>query len=195
MKMNLKILCFPLVLGLVGCDDLMHKEKDKAGNEQPVRSADHLSTDSDVKRFIFPTKSSPFLDSSIALDTVTGKLCKTYSWPDSVQLPKLPLCSDLSSPETAFVGAGKAYRGSSYSFNGKMWVKGAAALRYNEKTGNMDPNNEDQYDPLSLLSKDDKSKMKLRAEQIRAIANQFGVTYEEAWNDAKAQGYQVPPKN
>jgi hypothetical protein len=95
--------------------------------------------------------------------------------------------------QIGFVGASKAYRGSSYKFNGTKWVKGANALKYNEKTKDMDPLSEDQYDPLNLLSKEEKAKRLLTMEEIRIVANQFGVSIEEAWEDAKAQGYQVPP--
>ena len=150
---------------------------------------------SEEKRFVFPTKSSPFPESSVALDTTSGTLCKTYPWRDSGQLPKgLPLCSDLAAPQTACVGGAKSYRGSSYIFNGKKWVKGANALKYDEKTSSMEPLSEDQYDPLNLFSKEEKAKTTLKEEQIRRVADQFGVTYDEAWEDARAQGYKVPPK-
>jgi hypothetical protein len=148
------------------------------------------------KRFVFPTKSSPFPESSVALDTTSGTLCKTYPWQDGGQIPKgLPLCSDPSGARSGFEGARKAYRGSSYTFNGNKWVKGAGALKYNEKTTGMDPESDDQYDPLNLFSKEEKAKMTLKEEQIRSVAEQFGVAYDEAWEEAKAQGYRVPPKH
>ena len=149
------------------------------------------------KRFVFPTKSNPFPESSVALDTISGRLCKTYPWGDSNQVPRgLPLCSELSAlPQTSLTGAKKAYRGSTYRFNGTKWVKGAEALSYNEKTQGMDPLSEDQYDPLSLFTEEEKAKMALKEEQIRSVADQFAVTYAEAWEDAKAQGYIVPPQH
>jgi hypothetical protein len=192
------VLCLPLAFFLMGCDELIHKEieqpKTELSSPYPKQSA---STPSGEKRFVFPSKSSPFPDSSVALDTTSGSLCKTYPWEDNSQAPKgLPLCSDLSAlPQTSCTGADKAYRGFTYRFNGTKWVKGAKALKYNEKTQGMDPLSEDQYDPLNLLSKEEKAKRTLKEEQIRNVAEQFGVTYAEAWEDAKAQGYMVPPKH
>jgi hypothetical protein len=169
---------------------IVASELSSSSQKQPLSS---LTGES---RFVFPTKSSLFPDSSIALDTTSGKLCKTYPWEDSGKVPKgLPMCSDLSaSRQTSFTGAAKAYRGFTYRFNGTRWVKEAEALKYNEKTQGMDPLSEDQYDPLNLFSKKEKAMRTLKVEQIRSVADQFGVTYAEAWEDAKAQGYMVPPE-
>lgn len=192
------VLCLAFAFCLMGCDELIHKDKEQPKIElsspSPKQSA---STPSEEKRFVFPPKSSPFPESSVALDTTSGKLCKTYPWEDNNQAPKgLPLCSDLSaSPQASCTGADKSYRGFTYRFNGTKWVKGAEALKYNEKNQGMDPLSEDQYDPLNLLSKEEKAKRTLKEEQIRSVAEQFGVTYAEAWEDAKAQGYIVPPKH
>src|SRR5260370_40116162 len=130
------VLCVPLILCLMGCDELTPKAKDQPNAEQvAVTPKQPASTPIEEKRFVFPMKSSPFPESSVALDTTSGTLCKTYPWRDSSQLPKgLPLCSDLAAPQTACVGGAKSYRGSTYIFNGKKWVKGANALKYNEKT-------------------------------------------------------------
>lgn len=187
------VLCLPLIFCLMGCDELIPKAKDQPSAEQaPLAPKQPVSTPSE--RFVFPAKSGPFPESSVALDTTSGTLCKTFAWQDNGQVPKgLPLCSELSRMQIGFVGASKAYRGSSYKFNGTKWVKGANALKYNEKTKDMDPLSEDQYDPLNLLSKEEKAKRLLTMEEIRIVANQFGVSIEEAWEDAKAQGYQVPP--
>jgi len=145
-------------------------------------------------RFVFPPKFSPFLDASVALDTTTGRLCKTYAWEDNAHVPKgLPLCSESLVETSYLTGAAKAYGGFTYTFNGTRWVKGNKASRYNEKTGNMEPWSDDQYDPLSLFSKEEKAKRTLTVELIRKVAEQFGVTYEEARGEAKQQGYQVPP--
>ena len=59
----------------------------------------------------------------------------------------------------------------------------------------MDPWSDDQYDPLNLLSKEEKAKRVLTGEEIRRVADQFGVSYEEAAEEAKQQGYLVPPKH
>jgi hypothetical protein len=190
-------LCFLFALCLLGCDELIHKEKEQPKTElsstYPKQSASMLSEE---KRFVFPTKFSPFPESSVALDTTSGRLCKTYPWEDSSQVPKgLPLCSDLSaSQQTSCTGADKAYRGFTYRFNGTKWVKGAAAKKYNEKGRELEPWSDDQYDPLNLFSKEEKAKRTLKEEQIRSVADQFGVSYEEAREEAKQQGYQVPPK-
>ena len=65
---------------------------------------------------------------------------------------------------------------------------------YNPQTKGLEPWSDDQYDPLSLFTKEEKGKRLLTEAQIRQVANQFSVSYEEAWEDAKAQGYQVPTK-
>jgi hypothetical protein len=56
----------------------------------------------------------------------------------------------------------------------------------------MDPWSADQYDPLGLFSKEEKAKRLLSVSQIQAVANNFGVSYQDALQDAKNQGYQVP---
>jgi hypothetical protein len=91
-------------------------------------------------------------------------------------------------------GATKEYRGFTYRFDGSKWNKGSEALSYNPKGESPEPWSDDQYDPLGLFSKEEKAKILLTEAQIRKVANQFGVSYQDAWEDAKAQGYQVPPK-
>jgi hypothetical protein len=187
--------CFGITLLLSGCDQFIQRQKEQPQTLQsPVVAKPESAGE---KRFAFPAKSSPFPESSVALDTITGRLCKTYQWKDTSQVPRgLPLCSELSGPpQTSFDGATKAYRGSTYRFNGTKWVKGAGAMRYNPKTTNMDPMSDDQYDPLGLFSKEEKAKRTLTEEQIRSVADRFGVTYAEAWEDAKAQGYRVPQQH
>jgi hypothetical protein len=195
---GLTILCLSFAFRLLGCDEPIQKTKQQ-GNAEPSSTFQKQTTPSpsEEKRFVFPTKSSPFPESSVALDTISGRLCKTYQWEDSNQVPKgLPLCSDLStSPQSSFTGANEAYRGFTYRFNGTKWVKRAKALKYNQKGEGMEPLSEDQYDPLKLLSNEEKAKRTLTEEQIRSVANRFGVTYAEAWEDAKAQGYRVPPQH
>jgi hypothetical protein len=126
---------------------------------------------------------------------MTGQLCKTYAWQDNARLPKgLPMCSELGAPsQVSLAGATKAYRGSTYIFNGTKWVKGNKALMFNTKTQGMDPLSDDQYDPLKLFSKEEKAKRTLTEEQIRNVAEQFSVSYGEASEEAKLQGYQVSP--
>ncbi len=196
--MKFLMFCFFLTPILFGCDELTQRQKEQPRTEQASSAPARQAADSsEGMRFVFPTKSNPFLESSVALDTMTGRLCKTYAWEDNARLPKgLPLCSELTAlVQTSFLtGAAKAYRGFTYTFNGTKWVKGAKALRYNEKT-QAEPWSDDQYDPLNLFSKEEKAKRTLTVEQIQKVADQFGVSYEEAMEEAKQQGYQVPPKH
>lgn len=90
------------------------------------------------------------------------------------------------------IGATKVYRGFVYAFDGSKWKRGGRARRYDK--GDLKSWSDDQYDPLNLLSREEKAKRPLSETQIRQVANQFGVSYEEAWEDAKQQGYQVPSK-
>jgi hypothetical protein len=193
------VFCLVFAYWLLGCDELIHKAKEQPVADEPSSTSPKQLSLSPVeeKRFVLPTKSSPFPESSVALDTTSGRLCKTYPWEDSRQIPKgLPLCSDLSaSQQTSCTGADKAYRGFTYRFNGTTWVKGAAAKKYDEKGQELEPWSDDQYDPLNLFSKEEKAKRTLTQEQIRSVADRFGVTYAEAWEDAKAQGYKVPPQH
>jgi hypothetical protein len=148
-------------------------------------------------RFVFPAKSNPFSESSVALDAATGRLCKTYAWEDVDRVPRgLPLCSDLAGlAQTSFLtGAAKAYRGFTYTFNGTKWVKGAEARRYNKKADALEPWSDDQYDPLNLFPTEEKAKRTLTVEEIQRVAGQFAVTYEEAAAEARQHGYQVPPR-
>ena len=47
-----------------------------------------------LHQFVFPSQATPFPTASVALDTTSGRLCKTYSWPDTKSLSKgLPRCS------------------------------------------------------------------------------------------------------
>jgi hypothetical protein len=116
-------------------------------------------TDDGAQRFVFPFQSTPFPAASVALDTRSGRLCKTYSWPDAKTLPGgLPLCSEAASTTVAsLTGATTAYLGFTYTFNGSKWIKGSKAQSYNPKTQNMDPWSADQYDPLGLFSKEEKA--------------------------------------
>jgi hypothetical protein len=50
----------------------------------------------------------------------------------------------------------------------------------------------DQYDPLGLFSKEEKAQHQLTKPEIQAVSDKFDVTYQEALQDAKNQGYQVP---
>ncbi len=194
------IFCFFLTLILFGCEELTQRQKEQPRTEQSSSAAPRqaVAPSSEEKRFAFPAKSSPFPESSVALDTMTGRLCKTYAWEDNTRLPKgLPLCSELTAltPTSLLTGGAKAYRGFTYTFNGTKWVKGAKAQKYNPKTRGMEPWSDDQYDPLNLFSKEEKAKRILTLEEIQKVADQFGVSYEEALEEAKQQGYQVPPKH
>jgi hypothetical protein len=193
--MKIGLFCFFVALVLFGCDEVTQRQKMQARAEQPSPAPSEAADSSKAKRFVFPAETTPFAASSVALDTITGLLCKTYAWQDTARLPRgLPLCSELTTPSIAsLVGAAKAYKGFTYTFNGEKWVKGNKAQKYNPQTQGMEPWSEDQYDPLNLFSKEEKAKRLLTVGQIRKVANQFGVSIEEAWEDAKAQGYQVPP--
>lgn len=185
--------CAALVLltGVVGCN-VKQPSDATAAPKQEVHSAQ--STDGGAQRFVFPSQATPFPAASVALDTRSGLLCKTYPWPDTKTLPGgLPLCSEATGPTAAsLTGATTAYLGFIYTFNGSKWIKGAKAESYNPKTQEMDPWSGDQYDPLGLLTKEEKAKRLLTKPEIQAVADKFGVTYQEALQDAKNQGYQVP---
>ncbi|MBI3934957.1 MAG: hypothetical protein HY316_09720 [Acidobacteria bacterium] len=131
----------------------------------------------------------------MALDTRTGQLCKTYSWEDTQDAPGgLPLCSQLATVSGGnVVGAQKAYLGYTYTFDGTKWIRGLEAKSYSEADGgSLVPLSDDQYDPLDLFTRDEKAKMRLTKAEIRQVADQFGVSFENALEDAKVQGYQVP---
>jgi hypothetical protein len=192
--MKVAILYFSLALVFVGCDELTQRQKEQPRAEQAssAPAKEVVAAPSEGMRFVFPPKSSPFPDASVALDT---SLCKTYAWEDNARLPKgLPLCSESFVQSSFLTGAAKAYRGFTYTFNGTRWVKGNKATRFNEKLQE-EPWSDDQYDPLNLFSKEEKAKRTLTVEQIQKVADQFGVSYEEAAAEAKQHGYQVPSKH
>lgn len=175
------------------CDELPSKKQTATPGGQPSiptggrPAAEH--------RFVFPPQAGTFPAASVALNTETGQLCKTYPWADNQSTPLgLPLCSELISAGTAStIGARTAYLGFTYWFDGSRWRKGPKALRYIDPTHDLEPDSDDQYDPLGVLSsKEEKAKRVLTEAEIRHVADQFGVSYKEAWQDAKAQGYQVP---
>ena len=79
-----------------------------------------------------------------------------------------------------------------------LFGKGKGGGPVNYAAGFQNPNgrpSEAKYDPLNLFSKEEKAKRTLTEEEIRSVADQFGVTYAEASEDAKAQGYKVPPQH
>ncbi len=184
--------CVALVLltGAAGCN-----VKQPSNATATPRQEDHSAQSTGgAQRFVFPSQSTPFPSASVALDTRSGQLCKTYPWPDTKTLPGgLPLCSDATCPTVAsLTGATTAYLGFTYTFNGSKWVRGSKAQSYNPKTQDMDPWSADQYDPLGLFSKEEKAKHQLTKPEIQAVADKFDVNYQEALQDAKNQGYQVP---
>ena len=186
------IFCIFLTLILFGCDKLTQRPKEQPRYRGTLTA---IPAQQLAGRFVFPPQSSQFPDASVALDTYTGRLCKTYVWEDKVGLPKgLQLCSEWPGQPSSLIGAAKAYLGFSYTFNGTKWVKGNKASKSNPKTGETEPWSDDQYDPLNLLSKEEKAKRVLTVEEIQRVADQFGVTYEEASAEANPQGYQVPSK-
>jgi hypothetical protein len=184
-----------LVLGTLvtaGCNEKQHSAASAAPPKQAEDSAG--PTEASGHRFIFPAQSTPFAAASVALDTRTGRLCKTYPWPDTQSLPGgLSLCSEAADSTCAsLTGATTEYLGFTYTFDGSKWTKGKEAKSYNPKTRDMDPWSADQYDPLGLFSKEEKAKRLLSVSQIQAVGNNFGVSYQDALQDAKNQGYQVP---
>lgn len=199
-------LVFFSLVALLACDERVKQESKPANSSQPVSPTPSVvsspSQNVPTQRFVFPSQPTPFPAASVALDTTTGRLCKTYPWHDSQNAPsELALCSALGTTSdstvtmnTPWIGATKAYRGYTYTFDGRHWKRGQKALKF-DATGNTEPWGDDQYDPLGLFTKEEKSKRQLTEDQIRQIAEQFGVSYDEAVEDAKAQGYQVPPKN
>jgi hypothetical protein len=116
-------------------------------------------------------------------------------WPEAVKRAGLQHSTEAPDSSVPFAGATKAYRGFTYSFDGQTWKKGQRARRWSAQTNDMEPWSDDQYDPLNILSKEEKAKRLLTEAQIRQVAQRFSVSYEEAWEDAKAQGYQVPTKH
>ena len=128
------------------------------------------------------------------MDTTTGRLCKTYPWLDAQPLPRgLSLCSAETNPTVeSLTGATTAYLGFTYTFNGSKWIRGSKAQSYNPKTQGMDPWSANQYDPLGLFSKEERARTLLSESQIQDVAMKFGASYQEAWQDAKDQGYKVP---
>ena len=179
-----------LLAGAVGCNVMQPSD----ATAKPKQEEHPAQSTGGAQRFVFPSQSTPFPAASVALDTRSGQLCKTYPWPDTKTLPGgLPLCSDATCPTVAsLTGATTAYLGFTYTFNGSKWVKGSKAQSYNPKTQDLDPWSADQYDPLGLFSKEEKAKHQLTKPEIQAVADKFDVTYQEALQDAKNQGYQVP---
>lgn len=195
---------------MAGCREL----ETQRASEHNTSSASPTPSETKLQsRFVFPAQSTPFAVASVALDSMTGQLCKTYSWEDNQNLPQgLPLCSELetgqhgppgsggiqtfaqwkASQKTVALGAKKAYLGFTYTFDGTIWRKGSRARQYNSQTNELEPLSEDQYDPLGLFSKEEKARTTLAKAQIQAVAHQFGVTYQDALQEAKEQGYQVP---
>ena len=92
----------------------------------------------------------------------------------------------------SLTGATTEYLGFTYTFNGSKWIKRKEAKSYNPKTQDMAPWSADQYDPLGLFSKEEKARHQLSKSEIQTVADKFSVSYQDALNDAKAQGYQVP---
>jgi hypothetical protein len=193
------VFCALLVVSMLGCDQSKQDRtvlNDRATSaEKPSSGAPEISND--ARRYAFPSSSKPFSDASVALDTMTGQLCKTYPWEDDSRLPRgLQLCSTLSSGnESASVGSHRIYRGFTYTFDGSKWIKGGEALKYTAAGVQHGIWSDDQYDPLGIYSKEEKAKRSLSEEQIRKVAQQFGVSYDDAWDDAKSQGYRVPGKH
>jgi hypothetical protein len=126
-----------------------------------------------------------------ALDTMTGRLCKTYAWEDDQRRPQgLPLCSDLTT-RSVQTGDRRAFLGYEYTFDGKSWIRGNTTRSYDPKTGTFSPKSDDPFDPLGILTNAEKRRRRLSRDQIQAVANQFHVTVAEVVRFAEAAGYLV----
>ena len=180
----------------LGCNKPAQPQKPEPSAARSSSAAEPAIT-IDNKQYIFPAKSDPFPANSVALDTVSGLLCKTYPWEDNDRVPKgLLLCSRLGREQASFcTGAFRAYSGFFYYFDGTRWNKAEPARVYNSKTHKWEPRSDDQYDRVGLFIWSEKQRQLLRADQIQEVANTFGVSYDEAATEAKKQGYQVPPKH
>lgn len=181
---------------LLGCNKPAQPQKPEPAAAQSSPAAETAIT-KDNKQFIFPAKSDPFPSNSVALDTVSGFLCKTYPWEDNDRLPKgLLLCSELGREEASFcTGAFRAYDGFFYYFTGVRWERTGPARVYNSKTHKWEPRSDDQYDRVGIFISSEKQRQLLRVDQIQEVAKTFGVSYDEAAAEAKKQGYQVPSKH
>lgn len=94
-----------LILSMtVGCDDIAkqlgYAPAKATEPKQPTVTTSVTQAESKSQpRFLFPAQSGAFPAASVALDSQTGKLCKTYGWADSSKHASgLPLCSELTSP-------------------------------------------------------------------------------------------------
>lgn len=90
-----RLLLLLIVVLLGGCRQSFQE------HGQPLNADGQTPTATNYQRFVFPAKSTAFPEGSVALDTATGQLCKTYAWPDSPNAASgLPLCSSSTSAST-----------------------------------------------------------------------------------------------
>ena len=193
-----------LLVGAVGCNVKRPSEATAA-----LKHDEHSPqpTYGGAQRFVFPSQSAPFPAASVALDTRSGQLCKTYSWPDTKTLPSgLSLCSEAadvscSAGETLDERLTDALAGRpSYSMTAtnpktgqQIGSNDEGQTWYDRKTGKLFlPESADPFDLIGLFSKEQKGKTLLSASEIQTVANKFGISYQKALQDAKNQGYQVP---
>jgi hypothetical protein len=153
------------VLSLLSCQQTRSPET----RPSPTPSADVASSKKPlaVQRFLFPQSSGTFAPASVALDTETGQLCRTYEWKETAGT-NLPLCAKLAS----------------YGLF-ELHVE-----KYIEATKDFEPAF-DPFDPLGLFTRADKAKLTLNEKQIRQAASQYGLSYEEAKKGARESGYHV----
>jgi hypothetical protein len=166
-KIRACALLWPLFL--ISCRE--HQNPEASAHVSPIEEK-AVKVDPGIKpsnsRFIFPPSSGTFVASSVALDTQTGQLCKTYEWKQSGIGADLPLCSSLA----------------------QYGLQELHVRKYNPETRTLEPAF-DPFDPLELYTRTDKAKMTLTEAQIRKAASKYGLSYEEAAKGARESGYQV----
>src|SRR5271169_3418039 len=167
MTRSIQIVSLPMIVFLLAaCDGPQVKPNDDSnrGEHSSPAPVSGASSVVDQQRFVFSAQTGTFPASSVALDTKTGQLCKTYPWKDIPQLPQgLPVCANASNPTqdstgaTVFIGSQKVYLGHTYTYDGKSWRRGAEALHYDSAGALVGPDSQDQYDPLGLFTKEEKA--------------------------------------
>ena len=162
-----------LGVGLIGILALTSCQEKPVGETRPLSTFEREGNTKEpaasatFQRFVFPQSSGNFQPASIALDTQTGQLCKTYEWKQSSGTD-LPFCSSLAT----------------YGLY-ELHVR-----KYDEKTGSFEPVF-DPFDPLGVFSRTDKAKLTLTEPQIRRASVKYGLSYDEAVKGARESGYRL----
>jgi len=192
------VLCLPFAFCLMGCDELIHKDK-----EQPKTELSHLLQSNLPQRpakksdLYFLLSPAPSLNLQLRWTRNRESFARRILGKTTVKPQRdCPCVLTCLVRHRLLVRVRTRHTGDSHIDSMERSGLGAQQLRNTTKKGrNWSLGVRDQYDPLNLFSKEEKAKRTLKEEQIRGVADQFGVTYAEAWEDAKAQGYIVPPKH